>query len=113
MQSWPRRSSNRPASRIRGDEMTSTRGSIALTLGSFLLLCGAFSAPASGQQEPDQVRLKDGKSESGKIASEDLGGLTLELRGGASRNFPWSAVVNVDYASTPELAVAAEAFAAG
>ncbi len=82
-------------------------------IAAILALASAWAPPASAQQERDTVALKDGKSESGKIQSEDFAGLTLELRGGATRTFTWDKVASVDYASEPELGPAIEAFSAG
>ena len=70
------------------------------------------TAPAARAQETDVVTLKDGKSE-GKIESEDFAGISVEMKGGAKRTYPWTDVVAVTYGSTPELATAIETFTGG
>ena len=84
-----------------------TAPALAATL---VLACAAL--PAARAQEVDTVTLKDGKSE-GKIESEDFAGISVEMKGGAKRTYPWSDVVGVSYGSSPELAAALESYSAG
>jgi tetratricopeptide (TPR) repeat protein len=93
--------------------MTSIGHSRAARLAPALaaLLALAWAPAAHAQQEADTVMLKDGKSE-GKIESEDFAGISIELKGGAKRTFPWADVVGVTYGSSPELATALESYSA-
>lgn len=83
----------------------------APALAATLVLAWA-GMPAARAQDVDTVTLKEGKSE-GKIESEDFAGISVEMRGGAKRTYPWSDVVSVSYGSTPELATALESYTAG
>ena len=57
-----------------------------------LFLALALAAPAIAQQEKDVVRLKDGKSESGKIKSEDYGGLVITV-GKEEKTIAWNDIL--------------------
>ncbi len=98
--------------RVATGRAAATLSLVSRAAASLTLAC-ALAPLAAAQQERDTVALKDGKSETGKVQSEDYSGLTLELRGGATRTFTWDKVAGVDYASEPELGPALEAFAAG
>lgn len=69
----------------------------------------ALSATVRAQEQKDTVALKDGKSESGRIKSEEFAGLTLEAKG--SRTIEWSQIVpnGITYAGSAEFTTAKDA----
>jgi tetratricopeptide (TPR) repeat protein len=69
-----------------------------------------LAAGAAAQAKRDTVRLVGGATESGTVKSEDASGVTLTLAGGKTATHPWSEVVDVDYASSPEFVKAISAF---
>lgn len=91
---------------------TTTRRTHAWTAALCVVL--ALSAPAVAQDNKDTVQLKDGKTETGRVKSEDFGGLTLEAKGGA-RVIEWSAIVpnGIVYTGSPEFTSGKESLDAG
>ena len=70
--------------------------------------CLLFLAVPALAQDKDTIQLKDGKTETGKIKSEDYSGLVLEGKGG--RTIQWSEIVpnGVTYSGSAEFTSAKE-----
>jgi tetratricopeptide (TPR) repeat protein len=94
----------------------------ALTTSLFLLAAAALSprstaagAPLpSAQDNKDTVQLKNGNSESGKIKSEDYGGLVIDNKG--DKTIAWKDIAQpggVHYANAPQYEAAKDQFDAG
>lgn len=91
------------------------RGSTTRRTSVWTALCLSLAlASSASAQDKDTVQLKDGKSDTGRIKSEDFGGLTLEAKGGA-RVIEWSAIVpnGIVYSGSPEFTSAKESLDAG
>ncbi len=82
---------------------------------SFAALCFVLTLAASvSAQDKDTVQFKDGKSDTGRIKSEDFGALTLEAKGGA-RAIEWSTIVpnGIVYSGSPEFTSAKDSLDGG
>jgi tetratricopeptide (TPR) repeat protein len=75
-----------------------------------MLFAASLGAPALAQQ--DTIQLKDGKSETGRIKSEDFSGLVLTAAKGGDRTIEWSQIApnGVAYGGSVEFTTAKEAF---
>src|SRR5437867_12741526 len=77
-----------------------------------LSLLAAFlrSVPGAAQEkDKDSVQLKDGKSESGLIKSEEYSGLQFVPSRGPARTIEWKDVASLTYAGSTEFTIAKEA----
>jgi tetratricopeptide (TPR) repeat protein len=78
------------------------------------LLSFALTAPALAQDATkDNVPLKDGKTESGKIKSEDYGGLVIDNKGDKTILWPDIRADGITYAGSPAFQSAKEQFESG
>ncbi|HET6202826.1 MAG TPA: tetratricopeptide repeat protein [Planctomycetota bacterium] len=89
--------------------MTATLARLRLLLVPPLLL----PLPAAQPEVKDSVFLKDGKSESGRIQSEEYGALTLAAAKGPPKKIPWDSVRSVQYGGSAPFSKASDAFSAG
>lgn len=78
-------------------------------------LVGALvvSSVAHAQDHKDVVQLKDGKSETGRIKSEEFAGVAIEGKG--ARTIPWAEIVpnGVTYGGSPEFTAAKDSLDGG
>jgi hypothetical protein len=77
---------------------------IAAAAGAALLL----PARAAAQQANDEVLLKDGTTQSGKVLAENYAGLELQGKNRSQQTYEWSKVASVKYGSPPAVYVEAE-----
>ncbi len=78
-------------------------------------LCAALSLSALAHaQDRDTVQFKDGKTETGRIKSEEFGGLTLEVKS-QTRTIEWAQIVpnGIVYSGSPEYTSAKDSLDAG
>lgn len=61
-----------------------------------------FTLPALAQQKEDIVKLKNGTEETGRIKSEEYGGLVLDPSKGNSKTIQWGEIASVSYQNGEE-----------
>jgi tetratricopeptide (TPR) repeat protein len=88
--------------------MISRFPALAATLAVVML-----AAPALAQEADDTVRMKDGKSQTGKIQSEDYSGVSLQVIKGSALTIQWNKIQSVQYGGAPEFTKAMETLASG
>lgn len=86
-------------------------GRLATSAGAGILLLGA----SAFAQDKDTIQLKDGKSDTGLVKSEDYSGLAWTPSKGPGRNIEWKEIKadGIVYGSSPEFVSAKEALDAG
>lgn len=93
--------------------MSKSWRALATSLPLFLLFASAAAAPATAQDNKDTVQLKSGNTESGKIKSEDYGGLVIDNKG--DKTIAWKDIQagGIHYANASQYEAAKDQFDAG
>jgi len=84
----------------------------ALAILAAAILAAAPTSVRAAQEEPDSIRLANGKTQSAKIQTEDYKGLTIALEKGTSQ-LNWKDVKSIQYAQAAELTRGTDALASG
>jgi tetratricopeptide (TPR) repeat protein len=85
------------------------RGAAIAMLAVGFAAAFAPSARAQGKENDDTVRLKDGKTVTGRIESEDFASLTVKGKPAVT----WDQVASIEYGNAPEFTKAVELYAVG
>ena len=91
--------------------MKSTHARALAALAAAVLVAAPIDVRAA-QEEPDSIRLANGKTQTAKIQAEDYKGLTIALEKGTSQ-LNWKDVKSIQYASAAELTRGTDALSSG